>query len=69
MIHKRKSRCAYGGSSTTEWDIVFVTEPGVGPNSRGLTAHRYIEEIIGEHMVPFACYIGHNFILMNDKIK
>lgn len=73
-----EERVAYGGGSCMVWagisleaktDIVFVTGPGVGPNSRGLTAHRYIEEVLAEHVVPFAGYIGDNFMLMQDNAR
>lgn len=30
---------------------------------------RYIEEILGEHVVPYAPYIGEDFILMQDNAR
>ena len=30
---------------------------------------RYIEEILGEHVVPYAPYIGEDFILMHDNAR
>lgn len=72
-----EERVAYGGGSVMVWagisleaktDIVFV----VGPdrhNAGGLTAHRYIEEILAEHVVPFAGFIGDNFLFMQDNAR
>ena len=34
-----------------------------------LTAHRYITDILEEHVVPFAPYIGDNFMLMHDNAR
>ena len=34
-----------------------------------LTAHRYIEEILANHVVPFSQNIGDDFILMQDNAR
>ncbi|KAJ4425802.1 hypothetical protein ANN_27428 [Periplaneta americana] len=34
-----------------------------------LTAHRYIEEILGQHVLPFASFIGDNFVLLQDNTR
>ncbi|KAJ4437407.1 hypothetical protein ANN_17551 [Periplaneta americana] len=34
-----------------------------------LTAHRYIEEILGQHVLPFASLIGDNYVLMQDNTR
>lgn len=34
-----------------------------------MTANRYVEEILGEHVVPYAGFIGENFILMQDNAR
>lgn len=34
-----------------------------------LTAERYILEVLADHVVPFAPFIGNNFILMQDNAR
>lgn len=34
-----------------------------------LTAARYVEEIFEEHVLPFAPFIGENFLLMHDNAR
>lgn len=66
---------SYGGGSCMVWagislegktDLVFV--PGGGRRG-GLTAVRYIEDILLDHVVPYAGYIGEDFILMHDNAR
>lgn len=66
---------AYGGGSVMMWagistegrtELVFV--PGGGRRG-GLTAQKYVEDILLEHVVPYAGYIGENFLLMHDNAR
>jgi transposase len=34
-----------------------------------MTAHRYILECVESHVVPYAPFIGENFLLMNDNAR
>lgn len=64
-------RVPFQGGSVMVWgginakgktDIVFI-EHGT------LNAHRYIEEILNHHVVPFAPFVGDEFILMHDNAR
>jgi hypothetical protein len=44
--------------------LVFV--PG-GGRGGGLISDRYISDILLEHIVPYAGYIGDDFLLMHDN--
>lgn len=64
---------AYGGGSVMVWagismegrtELVFV--PG-GGRGGGLTAARYITEILEEHVVPYAGFYDEGFVLMQDN--
>ncbi|XP_072376142.1 uncharacterized protein [Diabrotica undecimpunctata] len=67
----RRVRVAFGGGSVMFWagisfeghtDLVFI--------DRGaLNAHRYITEILDEHVMPFAGFIGENFIFMQENAR
>lgn len=66
---------AYGGGSCMMWagisldgktELVFV--PG-GGRGGGLTSDRYISDILLEHVVPYAGYIGDGFLLMHDNAR
>ena len=66
---------SYGGGSVMMWagisiagktELVFV--PGGGRRG-GLTAERYVENILIDHVVPYAGYIGDNFVLMHDNAR
>lgn len=74
---ERHSQCciretvSYGGGSVMFWggisltgrtDLVFI-------NRGALTAPRYITEILEEHVMPYAGYIGENFELMHDNAR
>jgi hypothetical protein len=41
----------------------------VSVNLGRLTADRYVTTILEPHVVPYAPYIGENFILMNDNAR
>jgi hypothetical protein len=47
-------------------ELVFV--PG-GGRGGGLTSDRYIADILLEHVVPYAGYVGDNFLLMHDNAR
>jgi hypothetical protein len=61
----------YGGGSVMIW--AGITSPAktelVHINGGRLTAHRYITEVLELHVVPFAPYIGDNFIYMQDSAR
>lgn len=66
---------AYGGGSCMMWagislegktELVFV--PG-GGRGGGLTADRYITNILLDHVVPYAGFVGENFVLMHDNAR
>ena len=50
-------------------DLVFVVGNVRGGNRRGLTAARYIDEILADHVVPYAEFVGENFVFMQDNAK
>lgn len=64
-------RVPFGGGSVMFWggiqydartELVVVPRPA-------LTAQRYVEDILEEHVVPFAPFIGENFKLMHDNAR
>ncbi|CAH2095192.1 unnamed protein product [Euphydryas editha] len=55
--------CA-GISYERKTELVFV--PGVGWR-RGLTTQKYVEDILLDHVVPYARYIGEDFVLMHGN--
>lgn len=66
---------AYGGGSCMMWagismegktELVFVPSGGRGG---GLTADRYVSDILLEHVIPYAGFIGENFMLMHDNAR
>lgn len=78
---ERYSQCcieetvAYGGGSLMAWGgisltahtaLVFIEPTG---RTRGLTSHRYITEILEDHVVPYAGYIGQDMQLMHDNAR
>ena len=78
---ERFSQCCFsqtvpfGGGSVTIWggislggktDILFV--PG-GGRGGGLTADRYIGDILLHHVLPYKGFIGENFLLMHDNAR
>lgn len=71
-------RVAFGGGSCMFWggimldtktDIVFITTANTGPRSRSLTAARYVEEVLEEHVRPLAWLMGEDFLLMHDNAR
>lgn len=65
---------SFGGGSCMMWggisyqaktELVFIP---YGRNG-GLTSERYVENILTDHVVPFAPLIGENFVLMQDNAR
>lgn len=68
----------YGGGSCMFWggisaegktDLVCVSRTGGARGQGSLTAHRYVTEILEEHVVPYAGFIGEGFTLMHDNAR
>ena len=53
----------WGGISLTARTDLVVIDNGA------MNADRYIRNILEEHVVPFAPYIGENFIFMDDNAR
>lgn len=69
---------SFGGGSCMFWggisidgktDLVCVSRAGGGRGQGSLTAHRYITEILEEHVVPYAGFVGANFEFMHDNAR
>lgn len=69
---------SYGGGSIMVWggislaartDLVIVVGRDGGGNRRGLTADRYIREILEDYVVPYAGFIGENVLFMHDNAR
>lgn len=80
-IGERFSRCrfaetvAYGGGSCVmlagislerKTELIFVSG---GDRGGGLTANRYITDMLLEYVLPYAGFIGNNFLLMQDYAR
>lgn len=73
-------RVSYGGGSCMFWggmsmeaktELVFITGPNTGRQSRGLTSRRYIEEVLECQVVPYAGILAKTSCLcriMQDRI-
>jgi len=62
---------SFGGGSIMVWGGICLgarTELVV-VDGGALTADRYIRDILQDHVVPFAPYIGENFVLMHDNAR
>lgn len=64
-------RVPFGGGSVMFWggiqydartELVVIPRPA-------LTAQRYVTDILEEHVVPFAPFVGHQFQLMHDNAR
>lgn len=74
---ERYSQCciretvSYGGGSVMFWGGISLTGRTelVFIRRGALTAARYITEILEDHVVPYAGYIGENFELMHDNAR
>lgn len=62
---------AYGGGSIMVWaGICLGARTDLVVIDRGsLTADRYIREVLEENVVPFAPYIGDDFVFMQDNAR
>lgn len=61
----------FGGGSVMVWGGISLTGRTdlVVLNNGNLNAERYIVDILAEHVVPFAPYIGPHFLLMQDNAR
>lgn len=68
----------YGGGSCMFWggisidgrtNLVCVSRSGGARGQGSLTAHRYITEILEEHVAPYAGFVGSGFTLMHDNAR
>jgi hypothetical protein len=69
---------SYGGGSYMIWggisvegrtEPVFIVGAARGRNRRSLTAARYVEEILADHVVLYVGFVGNQFMLMHDNAK
>lgn len=60
----------FGGGSVIVWGGISLTARTdlVVLNSGNLNAERHILDILQEHVVAFAPYIGQHFLLMQDNV-
>lgn len=57
----------WGGiSMETKTELVIINCGGQGGN---LTAERYVTDIIEDHVVPYAGFVGDGFVLMQDNAR
>lgn len=64
-------RVAFGGASVMVWAGVSLearTELHI-INRGSLTAMRYVTDILEEYVMPFAPYIGENFLYLHDNAR
>ncbi|KAJ4427140.1 hypothetical protein ANN_24756 [Periplaneta americana] len=61
-FHSRSVMVWAGINFTLLMDLVFV-------EGEFLTAHRYMKEILGEHVLSFASFTGDNFVLLEDNTR
>jgi hypothetical protein len=60
----------WGGISVEgRTEPVFIVGAAHGRNRRSLTAARYVEEILADHVMPYAGFVGDQFMLMHDNAK
>ena len=64
-------RISFQGGSLMVWagisfhartELVFI-------DGGSMTAHRYVAEVLEEHVVPYAPFVGNNFVLMHDNAR
>lgn len=62
---------SYGGGSVMVWGGITLTARTalVIIDGGSLTAHRYITEILEPHVMPFAPFIGPDFVFMHDNAR
>jgi hypothetical protein len=60
----------WGGISVEErTEAVFIVGAARGRNRRSFTAARYVGEILADHVVPYAGFVGDQSMLMHDNAK
>lgn len=68
----------YGGGSCMFWggislagktELVCVSRTGSDRGQGSMTAHRYITEILEDHVVPYAEFVGPGFTFMQDNAR
>lgn len=60
----------WGGISLDgKTELVCVSQSGRARGQGSLTAHRYILEVLESHVVPYAGFIGEEFLLMHDNAR
>ena len=62
---------SFGGGSVMVWGGISLdgrTELVIVDGGR-VTAHRYITEILDPHVIPYAPFVGENFMLMHDNAR
>ena len=61
----------FNGGSVMFWAGISLTARTdiVSLHAGSLNSERYISDILSEHVVPFAPYIGNNFLLMHDNAR
>lgn len=69
-----EERVAYGGGSWTVWGGISASsktqlEVVTGPRLPTLNAQRYIRECLEPHVMPYADYVGPNFLFMHDNAR
>lgn len=58
-----------GMSADGKTDLVCVSRTGSARGQGSLTAHRYVTEVLEEHVVPYAGFVGERFTLMHDNAR
>jgi hypothetical protein len=64
-------KISFGGGSIMVWGGISMEAPTelVVVNGGAMTADRYIRDILEPHVVPFAPFIGNDFMLMHDNAR
>lgn len=63
-------RLSHGGGSVMVWGgITREARTDLVVVAGSLTAHRYIDEILADHVIPFSVIVGNDFILMQDNAR
>jgi hypothetical protein len=58
-----------GMSADSKTDLLCVSRTRGARRQGSLTAHRYITEILEDHVVPNAGFVGEGFTLMHDNAR
>lgn len=67
-------KVSYGGGSWTVWGGISMEgktelEVVTGPRLPPLNSNRYIRQCLENHVMPYAGFIGHDFVLMHDNAR